>query len=69
MVLAVVIASRLTVILSDVITLSVTWRYVYRIKREAMKAGMHSPLATILLKTGTLYFTCVESAFITAHVV
>lgn len=47
-----VIASRVTVILSDVITLSVTWRYVYRVKRNAIKRVIHSPLAIILLKTG-----------------
>ncbi|KAL6299459.1 hypothetical protein BKA93DRAFT_753393 [Sparassis latifolia] len=51
------LATRISVIVADVIVLMVTWMKTYEIKRYANSAHVEAPLATLLLRDGTLYFT------------
>ncbi|GBE84072.1 hypothetical protein SCP_0600500 [Sparassis crispa] len=53
---AVYLATRISVIVADVIVLMVTWMKTYEIKRYANSAHVEAPLATLLLRDGTLYF-------------
>ncbi|EMD39208.1 hypothetical protein CERSUDRAFT_93255 [Gelatoporia subvermispora B] len=54
--IAVSISSSTCGIVSDVLVLLVTWFRTIRIRREAKKANIKSPLASALLRDGTLYF-------------
>ncbi|OCH88347.1 hypothetical protein OBBRIDRAFT_795312 [Obba rivulosa] len=51
------ICTRVAVIASDAIVLSITWSKTYAMKRHAYRHGINSPLATMLLRDGTLYFS------------
>ncbi|OCH91904.1 hypothetical protein OBBRIDRAFT_487305 [Obba rivulosa] len=50
------VGTRACVITSDVIVLLVTWLKTFPLKREADRANIKSPLATMLLRDGTIYF-------------
>ncbi|OCH85643.1 hypothetical protein OBBRIDRAFT_891047 [Obba rivulosa] len=65
MLLSVEVGSRACAIASDVIILLVTWFKIYPTKREADKHNISSPLATTLLRDGTVYFIALLSLNIT----
>ncbi|EMD33637.1 hypothetical protein CERSUDRAFT_76360 [Gelatoporia subvermispora B] len=50
------IATRACVMASDALVLIVTWYKTYSIKRNADQAGIQTPLASLLLRDGTMYF-------------
>ncbi|KAI0628579.1 hypothetical protein C8Q77DRAFT_1076640 [Trametes polyzona] len=50
------IASRATALTIDTVVLVVTWMRTLSIKRESNRLGMHTPLVTLLLRDGTIYF-------------
>ncbi|OCH84823.1 hypothetical protein OBBRIDRAFT_839422 [Obba rivulosa] len=52
----VVFASRTCVITADVLVLLVIWVKTYSIKRGFDQAGVRSPLTSLLLRDGTMYF-------------
>ncbi|GBE84785.1 hypothetical protein SCP_0607650 [Sparassis crispa] len=43
-------------VIADLIVLFVTWSSTYKIKRDADRVKMKAPLATLLLRDGTVYF-------------
>jgi len=45
-----------SLIAADLVVLAVTWTRTYRIKKEAVPLRMETPLATMLLRDGTVYF-------------
>ncbi|EMD32068.1 hypothetical protein CERSUDRAFT_108991 [Gelatoporia subvermispora B] len=55
------IAARVCGITSDAIVLVETWRKTYSIKRDAMRHNIRTPLATMLMRDGTLYFVFILS--------
>ncbi|EMD39746.1 hypothetical protein CERSUDRAFT_92236 [Gelatoporia subvermispora B] len=55
-IIKVTIATRVCVIASDAIVLLVTWYKTYKIKRLADQNDVETPLVTMLLRDGTLYF-------------
>ncbi|OBZ69330.1 hypothetical protein A0H81_10860 [Grifola frondosa] len=52
----VLVVTRASLILSDVIVLAITWWKTYEIKRAASQANLTASLAMLLLRDGTLYF-------------
>ncbi|OCH92593.1 hypothetical protein OBBRIDRAFT_886094 [Obba rivulosa] len=52
----VAISTRVCAIFSDLIVLAVTWYKTYRLKRLADQNNVETPLVTMLLRDGTLYF-------------
>ncbi|KAI8971010.1 hypothetical protein BD414DRAFT_501370 [Trametes punicea] len=50
------IASRATTIAAEVILIVLTWIKTFGINRDALHAGVRTPLATLLLRDGTAYF-------------
>ncbi|OCH92064.1 hypothetical protein OBBRIDRAFT_833767 [Obba rivulosa] len=50
------ITDRSCAIAADVIVLLVTWSKTWSVKRSADRAGISTPLVTMLLKDGTVYF-------------
>ncbi|OCH91914.1 hypothetical protein OBBRIDRAFT_791776 [Obba rivulosa] len=50
------IGTRVAVIMSDLIVLLVTWSKTYAMKREADHLKMKTPLVSMLLLDGTVYF-------------
>lgn len=51
-----VIPGRSFMIASDAIVLYVTWKNTYGVRRAALNAQFKTPLLTLLLRDGTLYF-------------
>ncbi|OCH90808.1 hypothetical protein OBBRIDRAFT_825716 [Obba rivulosa] len=51
-----VLSTRLCAITSDTLILSITWYRTFSIKRTAYRNKIKSPLSTMLLKDGTIYF-------------
>ncbi|KAL6305611.1 hypothetical protein BKA93DRAFT_204389 [Sparassis latifolia] len=47
--------TQCSVIVADIIVLIVTWMKTYSIKRYACSAHIEAPLATLLLRDGTLH--------------
>ncbi|OJT08433.1 hypothetical protein TRAPUB_616 [Trametes pubescens] len=56
--LAVTIASRVCLIVGDLIVLIVTWHSTFSITRAAQVANIRMSLTGAILKDGTLYFAC-----------
>ncbi|EMD39475.1 hypothetical protein CERSUDRAFT_71392 [Gelatoporia subvermispora B] len=50
------ISTRVCLIASDLLLLFVTWRKTYGIKRQAEEHKIKTPLVTMLLRDGTVYF-------------
>ncbi|KAJ3552359.1 hypothetical protein NM688_g4189 [Phlebia brevispora] len=55
------LATRVALILGDVLVLVLTWAKTYKTKREAASLNMHLPLSTLLLRDGTVYFVTLLS--------
>jgi len=53
---AVAIWTDAALIAADVVVLAVTWWRTYKIHSEAKRNGVQAPLATLLLRDGTIYF-------------
>ncbi|KAJ2991220.1 hypothetical protein NUW54_g8256 [Trametes sanguinea] len=53
---AVLIATRTSAILTDVLVLITTWWQTYSLRRLAVQANMQVSLATLLVRDGTIYF-------------
>ncbi|OCH93583.1 hypothetical protein OBBRIDRAFT_790107 [Obba rivulosa] len=50
------IGTRVCVLAADVLILVMTWLKTYAVKRDAHRNKIKAPLATLLLKDGTIYF-------------
>jgi len=50
------VATRVCVIASDLIVLLVTWHATFKLKRFADRNNFETPVVTMLLRDGTLYF-------------
>ncbi|KAI0769498.1 hypothetical protein BC629DRAFT_1680760 [Irpex lacteus] len=50
------LTTRIAVIVGDVLVLAVTWMKTARVYREARRLNLKSPLVTMILRDGTLYF-------------
>jgi len=50
------ILGRSSQILADILVIAVTWWTTYRVKLAARSAGVATPLVTLLLRDGTIYF-------------
>ncbi len=50
------LAARLAVIAADILVLALTWRLTFRHWREGVRAGMRTPLSTMLLRDGQFSF-------------
>ncbi|GBE86105.1 hypothetical protein SCP_0806290 [Sparassis crispa] len=59
------LATRISVIVADIIVLVVTWTKTYSIKRYANSAHIEAPLATLLLRDGTLHFMLLLLLYLT----
>ncbi|KAI8974845.1 hypothetical protein BD414DRAFT_423925, partial [Trametes punicea] len=53
---AVGVASRLSSVSIDITVLILTWARTLGVKRESQRLGMRTPIATLLLRDGTMYF-------------
>ncbi|KAI0084474.1 hypothetical protein BDY19DRAFT_909816 [Irpex rosettiformis] len=53
---AVSLTTRIAVILADILVLLVTWFKTAQLYKESRQLGIQAPLATLLLRDGTLYF-------------
>ncbi|KZT63093.1 hypothetical protein DAEQUDRAFT_238405 [Daedalea quercina L-15889] len=58
----VVIIGQLTSLIPEILLVATTWRHAYRVK-VADSAGINTPLTTILLRDGTVYFAPAQSSF------
>ncbi|KAI0825861.1 hypothetical protein BC629DRAFT_31621 [Irpex lacteus] len=54
--LTVSLATRISVIIGDVLVLAVTWTKTAHAYREARRLNIRAPLATMLFRDGTIYF-------------
>ncbi|KAI0375732.1 hypothetical protein BV20DRAFT_1048009 [Pilatotrama ljubarskyi] len=52
----VLISTRTSVILTDVLVLSITWWRTYGIRKAAVEANIRMSLSTLILRDGTIYF-------------
>lgn len=48
----VALATRIALILANMLMLVLTWAKTFRLKREAMRLNMKMPLSTLLLRDG-----------------
>ncbi|KAI0769525.1 hypothetical protein BC629DRAFT_1533792 [Irpex lacteus] len=54
--LSLTLATRISVIVGDVLVLAVTWTKTAHVYREARKFGIGAHIATVLFRDGTIYF-------------
>ncbi|EKM57553.1 uncharacterized protein PHACADRAFT_206452 [Phanerochaete carnosa HHB-10118-sp] len=57
---AVLLVTRVPMIVADLFVLILTWKKTYRQYREARALSIKSPLTTCLIKDGTIYFSQVS---------
>ncbi|KAI0353951.1 hypothetical protein OH77DRAFT_1406258 [Trametes cingulata] len=50
------VASRLSALVIDLTVLILTWVRTIGIKRQSSRLGLHTPIVTLLLRDGTIYF-------------
>ncbi|KAI0363673.1 hypothetical protein BV20DRAFT_975403 [Pilatotrama ljubarskyi] len=50
------VASRLSALVIDLTVLILTWVRTIGIKRQSRRLGLHTPIVTLLLRDGTIYF-------------
>ncbi|KAI0729078.1 hypothetical protein C8Q72DRAFT_831252 [Fomitopsis betulina] len=55
--ISLLITTRTCLIAADLLVLVVTWRHTYRLNKEARAISLKTPMVTLLLRDGTIYFT------------
>ncbi len=51
--MTVALGTRLALIISDILVLTLTWRKTFRQRMDAARIGVRTPLSSLLLRDGT----------------
>ncbi len=61
--MAVVLSTRLTLIIADIMVLILTWLKTYHANKDAIQLGIRSPLSTLIYRDGQ-YFAILSGQFL-----